>query len=320
MNVIEAKFELGIEGSFNPEIVKNAYKSLASKHHPDKGGNTDKMKTINEAYALLKARTQVEPEIIDWEKIRKESNAKKSMQLEVIVSKLDTESFVNYFNMMMNDNFESHVQIINEKYYINGNVKVRFFNSDKSTIFVMDVCVSNFSNNKKATFLSTDEEISFDLCITAYAYHNRKKVKMARKDYKFDNNHRVLFDPSKTFTKAKLTKMAQTVKADDLKKADMELALKFEVGAIEVNGVYFVPTANADLFVKIYRSVIYGKASWTILNISKRTSNTYKLYKQGFIKSFFETSNFVDTLLKFKNMSVEDLSGDEIKKILMVNV
>lgn len=44
---------LGVAKSANEGDIKKAYRSLASKHHPDKGGDTAKFQEIQEAYAVL---------------------------------------------------------------------------------------------------------------------------------------------------------------------------------------------------------------------------------------------------------------------------
>lgn len=44
---------LGISSNSSIADVKKAYKILAMKHHPDKGGNPETFKDINEAYAVL---------------------------------------------------------------------------------------------------------------------------------------------------------------------------------------------------------------------------------------------------------------------------
>ena len=44
---------LGVDKSATPEDIKKAYRSLASKHHPDKGGDTAKFQEIQTAYATL---------------------------------------------------------------------------------------------------------------------------------------------------------------------------------------------------------------------------------------------------------------------------
>lgn len=38
----------------DPEVIEGAYKRLAKKHHPDLSGDSEKMKLINEAYAILR--------------------------------------------------------------------------------------------------------------------------------------------------------------------------------------------------------------------------------------------------------------------------
>lgn len=44
---------LGVDKNASPDEVKKAFFRLAQKHHPDKGGEHDKFKEINEAYQVL---------------------------------------------------------------------------------------------------------------------------------------------------------------------------------------------------------------------------------------------------------------------------
>jgi len=44
---------LGVEENASQEDIKRSYRSLASKHHPDKGGNTAEFQKIQEAYSVL---------------------------------------------------------------------------------------------------------------------------------------------------------------------------------------------------------------------------------------------------------------------------
>jgi DnaJ-class molecular chaperone len=44
---------LGLESGVSPEDIKKAYRKLAMKHHPDKGGNEEEFKKIKEAYEFL---------------------------------------------------------------------------------------------------------------------------------------------------------------------------------------------------------------------------------------------------------------------------
>lgn len=44
---------LGIERTASKEEVKKAFRKLSMEHHPDKGGDEEKFKEINEAYSIL---------------------------------------------------------------------------------------------------------------------------------------------------------------------------------------------------------------------------------------------------------------------------
>lgn len=45
---------LGVSPTASWEEIENAYRKKAKVHHPDKGGDEDAMKALNEAYEILK--------------------------------------------------------------------------------------------------------------------------------------------------------------------------------------------------------------------------------------------------------------------------
>ena len=45
---------LGVDKDASPRDIYRQYKRQAARHHPDRGGNEEHMKTLNEAYRVLK--------------------------------------------------------------------------------------------------------------------------------------------------------------------------------------------------------------------------------------------------------------------------
>jgi curved DNA-binding protein CbpA len=48
---------LGVDKDASQRDIDRQYKREAAKHHPDRGGNEEQMKTLNEAYGVLKDAT-----------------------------------------------------------------------------------------------------------------------------------------------------------------------------------------------------------------------------------------------------------------------
>lgn len=49
----DAYADLGITRTASEDDIKKAFRSLAQKHHPDKGGNIEVFKKVSAAYALI---------------------------------------------------------------------------------------------------------------------------------------------------------------------------------------------------------------------------------------------------------------------------
>lgn len=50
---------LGLQFGASKEEIKKAYRKMAHKYHPDKGGDETMMKKINEAYAILTGKRKI---------------------------------------------------------------------------------------------------------------------------------------------------------------------------------------------------------------------------------------------------------------------
>ena len=64
MNDLEKYFKiLEVEVGASKEKIKKAYRKLAHKYHPDKGGDEAKMKELNEAYTILSKPAKIQPQL-----------------------------------------------------------------------------------------------------------------------------------------------------------------------------------------------------------------------------------------------------------------
>jgi hypothetical protein len=61
MNQFDSKKDyygvLGVDKEASPRDIERQYKRRAATHHPDRGGTEEQMKTLNEAYGVLKHAT-----------------------------------------------------------------------------------------------------------------------------------------------------------------------------------------------------------------------------------------------------------------------
>ena len=51
--------QLGLEDPVDDDTIRTTYRRLAMKHHPDRGGDHDKVQIINEAARVLLRLTKI---------------------------------------------------------------------------------------------------------------------------------------------------------------------------------------------------------------------------------------------------------------------
>jgi hypothetical protein len=309
----EAMKILGLSGSYTPEDVKKAYKVASSKNHPDKGGDTETMKSINVAYEKLKDSTgkaglskqSYEERSAWWRDIAK------TVQLE-IKSKYKPEEFVKYFNSAFKQDFKEttvwgEISETSSPSYVN--VKTEFANADKTIAFdfFISVYLANVVNSKNSMSLSSNENISYPISITAYGYANKKKQKMAQNDYSSTIDHSVVFDPKMSFPLAKLKKMSATpTKPAKMTKASFALAIQKELGGLRWNDdSYKIDLSDGMLL--FYRTTMLGKGFWTA-QVGVQNGK-YRFTGQSKMHSFDESAATIDELLKLKSMNLHDATN-----------
>ena len=85
---------LGLANNANPSEIKQAYRSLANKFHPDKGGDAEQFMLIQQAYANLKKQHK------KLKKYKVKVNlTPQQLSDEVVTVEVITKSTVLYFQI-----------------------------------------------------------------------------------------------------------------------------------------------------------------------------------------------------------------------------
>jgi len=129
---------LGIPENANSNEIKQAYRKLANKHHPDKGGNPDLFDLINKAFnTVLRRAESIKPkEKIEHNDLKKQSktffkkktnvDVKKSFNLDKFNTVYEENKIKNPYDKGYSDWKED---IVNENVNMSNNINSSTFNS-----------------------------------------------------------------------------------------------------------------------------------------------------------------------------------------------
>jgi curved DNA-binding protein CbpA len=239
----QAEKLLGLSGSYDDTGLKQAYKKQAIANHPDRpGGSEEKMKQINLAYELLRTRVGTknmardkDSMFADRDKVRAEYQALEKRVYAELISKFDTTAFVNHFETIYGESFESKVNSLfsypkNSTSYTPTSVgiKAEFWNQARNKVFEL-TCSTNLIDIKHNTGLgSSDVDISYTMWFSTLAYFGGRKVKMAQSNYDRSSTWKILRTPEQLFPSNKLKK---DVSKRKITKSDTLLFLTKEMGS-----------------------------------------------------------------------------------------
>jgi hypothetical protein len=318
MTAIEAVSILGLTGTWTDKDVDRAFRSLAMKHHSDRGGTQKAMTDLNVARKLLKGKSSgitTKSQGFDWTESDKQYVMLKQFVNNDLASKFDVLKFVEHFSTIFNTNFYfkelSNELVKRNKYY--AGITYQFYDKDKTHVFDFSVYVDlqKIKHNKKTGLTYGDTDISYDLTVEANAYSGRKKVKITKRNWTNTNHHKVLAEPSIAFPVAKLTKK-QTRK---FSKRDMITFLTKELGAVENNkDLYFVPLNDPEYYYKLFRLTYQRTAIWTLYGVYKKEKYKYIQEGNSHVISFPETEETTNIFKKLSTMGVANALS-EINKL-----
>lgn len=308
MNRNEAEKILGLSGNYTEEEMLKRHKSLIQKNHPDRGGSLELSKQLNSARDALKglSRTSGRSGSVNWDEIHA-----KYQQLAKDVSadlqrKYQPQNFVDYFEEFFGKKFNHTMVGEGETNPYYTGFKSKFTSEDNSIAFEFGVSVylTDVAHPKNDS-LSSNPDISYNLGVIAYGYANRKKQKMAQRDWDYKNNHTVLTDPAKSFSPAKMKKIKAQKSDGKMKRADFQLAIQNELGGMRWNDGQYIFDLQDGSSAIIRRTVLMRIPMWDV-SIGERTGKYgFKPTTNTRYKSLPETAETLDLFLKMKHLDAE---------------
>lgn len=321
MTYKEALTFFGVESGYTPTDIKNIYKKMSLKYHPDRGGSVEMMQKVNAANDILSTTASQKSTKIDWEEIdRRYRDLAKVIQTD-IQKKFDPNVFIKFFNNISNKEF--HFSIINTYPKANDRSPTsvgfdcQFFTLDKDTVFDLSISVY-LPNVMKSTGLSGGGN-DYSIMVIAYGFHNNRKQKLSQSDWKHTDTHRIFTDASIIFPTAKLNKIFNSTAKKTFKKSDMALFLKNKLNATETSKDTVSIPINAEYRIYMYRVVFLKVASWSFNGLynNKRILSRVPMVT---LPENEETALMLEKLIKgasnlTDDKKIMDYFNTEIKKI-----
>lgn len=331
LTVNEAEDILELDGSWDSSTLKDAYRKAALKHHPDKGGDAEMMKKVNEAYELLKDKPGSGSSTkTDWDAINAKYKKAAYIVLDDLKATFKPDNFSEYFEKHTGKKYTASFKYFPEKEEIekmrspnNVHVTGEWKSEDGNTVFSMSAGVDLHNVVwPKSELGSSDLDIGYDMWINLSILHDNRKIKFKRQNWDRSQLKSILYDPSKLFPEAKIKAMfAGKDKARKFSKRDMQLGLTKKLNATLDKDHAFVPVGtNFTLVMFRYvfgggwnerRTSINRIAVWGFQSVyeKKNTKNRINFTKDyGMVLDIIESEAILDTLAEVQK-KLKDVSG-----------
>ena len=204
---------MGISGEFTSDDVKKKYKELAIINHPDKGGDSETMKKINNAYDVLKNKTGLSSKTtFDWDKMDKEYQELANRIVEIVKGAFNPNVFTDYFEKVFGKPFK-----LEKVKYIGEHTKDSYgspshaglnatFDSVDGTMSFNIIADVYLSSIKNSTGLPSPS-MSLPLTATSVGFFNGRKFKLFNSFWKsFKLDAKSFNKPEEFFPEVKLKK------------------------------------------------------------------------------------------------------------------
>lgn len=257
------------------EELRQLYRKLSRKVHPDLGGSDAEMKKLNCAYEILQKLGCHQAAFESWEerKARMQETEKRryaihSWMMEKIVEQVEaakssyTMMFQKYFPGVEPSEIDSFVT------YNSGRCAVEWKTSCGSVSFKLDVSIYNVDDAGLGNSL---ENPSFDVSYWTQLYNNGRTYKVSNSRYSWNHSSSELSKPEVVFPAKALSRVAkQTRKPSKMQRRDFIAALANELGAVDQSSrqstQMMIPISGTQ-YLGIYRSTIMRVSAWSVFGV-----------------------------------------------------
>lgn len=180
---------LEISRNASDEVIKNAYRALVKKYHPDKNGNSliteERMRKINEAYETLIDKEK--REIYDNELLFKEQEEKRLEEEKLYSNIINNKSFNEYEDLKVEESKKSlkeKFEALDEKEkkkVIGISAVIAFFVVFLVTFLITSLATTSTKKEDKKDVDTDTEDITKDRFKEDESYYNES-------DYDFEDN------------------------------------------------------------------------------------------------------------------------------------
>jgi len=273
-----------------------AYKEMAKKHHPDRGGSTEMMQKVNQAYEMVKnmrsssggySKEDYQKQKQEYERKQKEKLEKRKIMVKDLESQFSKyikeyeKHFAPYFKLSK----EPKISVdVGSYYYSTGYVKVNWGSEDGKTDIRLIIDIRPESGGSLAA--PDSEETQYDIDYRTEVYHARGIHKMSQKRWSARTVSSFVFDPNKVFPESKLKKIIAKPVKKAMRKAEFQKALSLEVskiGGMWFNDTFLIELGRPDdIVMTMFRTTFRGQSSWYVwYRKAERDKRTGKFWKIG---------------------------------------
>lgn len=317
-----ALFGLKSAEASDKEFLKKKYRELATRHHPDRGGDLIMMQRVNAAYDILAKGTSSLGAVFrdpEWQKERElQVNATRAVVKKTFEEIIDIQKYVKHFESIFGEKFTAIPNFGERAGDATLQYRVEFSTQDRLKVLEFDLYI-NFNNMIGKLYTKRDQ---FDITVMSQVYIviNRKRVKLSQARYNFKQSLKAFSDPETIFPKSKLLQQIEKTQGKKLTKKDVigTFSKELKASVSESGGqVYATVKFGEDLTIQFIRTTLMKIALWDAWSIRQGRKGEVAKIRLSIYEDQKQFDLFIDTLKRLQRESDPNKLQTELLKLNM---